>query len=89
MKPIPLALSVPLGILIKDKYFYWSGHLLITVEKHCPVIFKKKKTTKNPQKIKCLKSFWKALLGKTGHSVRVENLLQHYLKVLHMVATGD
>lgn len=38
MKPIPLALSVPLGILIKDKYFYWSGHLLITVEKHCPVI---------------------------------------------------
>lgn len=43
MKPIPIALSVPLGILIKDKYFYWSGHLLITVEKHCPVILKKKK----------------------------------------------
>lgn len=75
--------SLPLGLLIKDKCFYWSDTYSLLWKKTVLWLKKEKK------KIKCLKSFWKALLGKTGHSVCVENLLQHYLKILHVIATGD
>lgn len=58
------------------------------MEKHCPVIKKEIEGWVEGERLSALGAP-EALWGKTGCSVCVENQLQHSLKVLHMMATGD
>lgn len=58
------------------------------MEKHCPVIKKESEGWVEGGRLGALGAP-EALLGKTEYSVCVENLLQHSLKVLHVIATGD